>query len=70
MKTAALQLPLVERSELAKALLLSIEQPSESELETIWEAEIDQRVQAVASGKMKLVFGQEALARAKAVLQK
>jgi hypothetical protein len=38
MKTAALQLPLTERGELAKALLLSLEQPLEAELERALEA--------------------------------
>ena len=38
MKTAALQLPFAERGELAKALLLSMEQPSTAELERALEA--------------------------------
>lgn len=70
MKTAELQLPLAERSELAKALLLSLEQPSEAELQSIWEAEIERRIEAVSSGEMKLIAGQEAFARAKAALQR
>ena len=70
MKAAALQLPLAERSELAKALLLSLEQPSEAELQSIWEAEIERRIEAVSSGEMKLIAGQEAFARAKAALQR
>ena len=70
MKTAALQLPFAERGELAKALLLSMEQPSQTELEIIWEAEMNQRIEAVKNGEMKLVAGQEAFAKAKAALQR
>jgi putative addiction module component (TIGR02574 family) len=68
MKTAALQLPFAERSELAKALLLSMEQPSETELEALWEAEINSRIEAVEKGEMKVVSGKEAFSRAKAAL--
>ena len=70
MKTAALQLPFVERRELAKVLLLSVEQPTETELETIWETEIERRIEAVENGEMKLVSGQQAFAKAKAALQR
>ena len=34
----ALELPFAERSELAKAILKSMEQPSPSELAAIWES--------------------------------
>jgi putative addiction module component (TIGR02574 family) len=70
MKTAALKLPFAERSELAKALLLSMEQPSESELEALWETEINRRIEAVEKGEMKLIPGEEAFARARAALRR
>jgi putative addiction module component (TIGR02574 family) len=70
MKTAALQLPFAERSELAKALLLSMEQPSEIELEALWEAEINSRIEAVQKGETKLIPGEEAFARARAALRR
>ncbi len=70
MKTAVLQLPFAERSELARALLLSIEQPSKAELEALWEAEINQRIEAVEKGEMQLVSGEEAFARARAALRR
>jgi putative addiction module component (TIGR02574 family) len=70
MKAAALQLPFAERSELAKALLLSMEQPSEAELDALWEAEINRRIKAVEKGEMKLIPGEEAFARARAALRR
>ena len=68
MKTAALQLPFAERSELAKSLLLSMEQPSQEELEALWEVEINRRIQAVVNGEIELISGEDAFARARAVL--
>ena len=70
LQTAALQLSFAERSELAKALLLSMEQPSETELEAIWETEINQRIEATERGELKLISGQEAFARASAALRR
>jgi putative addiction module component (TIGR02574 family) len=70
MKNAALLLPFAERSELAKALLLSMEQPSPAELDALWEVEIDRRIKAVQKGEVKLIPGEEAFARARAALRK
>jgi putative addiction module component (TIGR02574 family) len=70
MKTAALQLPFAERSELAKALLLSMEQPTDAELEVLWETEVNRRIEAVQKGEIKLIPGEEAFARARAALRK
>jgi putative addiction module component (TIGR02574 family) len=70
MKTAALQLPFAERSELAKALLLSMEQPTDAELDVLWEIEINRRIEAVEKGEIKLIAGEEAFVRARAALRR
>ena len=65
LQTAALQLSFAERSELAKALLLSLEQPTATELEAMWESEINQRIEATERGELKLISSHEAFARAR-----
>jgi putative addiction module component (TIGR02574 family) len=69
-KAAALELPLEERAELAKALLLSVDSPSETELEALWGAELQRRVDAVERGEMRVIDGKEAFARARAALHR
>ena len=68
LQAADLQLSNAERNELARALLLSMEQSTATELEAMWESEINQRIEATERGELKLVSGKEAFARASAAL--
>ena len=69
-ETNALSLGLKERAALAKALLDSVDNPSEEELEDLWLDEVGRRIERVEDGKRKLIPLEEALQRAKTVLNK
>jgi len=60
----AMQLDLEERARLAGALLLSMDQPSESEIERLWLEEADRRLQAFREGKVKGIPAQKVFERA------
>lgn len=60
----AMQLDLEERARLAGALLLSMDQPSESEIERLWLEEADRRLQAFREGKVKGIPAQQVFERA------
>lgn len=51
--TAALQLDIEERAQLAGRLLLSLDEPSESELETLWLQEAERRLEEFRSGRVR-----------------
>jgi putative addiction module component (TIGR02574 family) len=69
-KASALGLGLKERAALAKELLDSVDNPSEKELEDLWLDEVGKRIERVQSGETKLIPFEEALKRAKTLLNR
>jgi len=59
----ALKLPPEARAAFAGSLLDSLDQEVDEEVETAWHAEIDRRLRAIDSGKVKLVPWSEARRR-------
>ena len=57
-------LSLEERAELAGTLLLSLDEPSESEVERLWLQEAERRLQAFREGKVKGIPAEEVFRRA------
>jgi putative addiction module component (TIGR02574 family) len=57
-------LSLEERAELAGALLLSLDEPSESEVERLWLQEAERRLQDFRDGKVKGIPAEEVFDRA------
>lgn len=51
-RRAALDLPPVERAELASELLASLPQPPRSEIDAAWDEEISRRVHAYERGEL------------------
>jgi putative addiction module component (TIGR02574 family) len=62
--TAALQLSLEERAQLAGRLLLSLDEPSESELERLWLEEAERRLKEFREGKVRGIPADEVFRRA------
>jgi putative addiction module component (TIGR02574 family) len=60
----AKELSLEERAELAGTLLLSLDEPSESELERLWLQEAERRLQDFREGKVKGMPAEEVFNRA------
>ena len=59
--TQALQLPVDERTNMARQLMLSLEsEPFEEDYEQAWEKEIAQRLKRMDEGKSQLVNWREA----------
>jgi len=54
----ALGLPANERADLAERLLSSLD-PPEPELEKLWVAEVEDRIEAFEQGKLKTISSQE-----------
>ena len=67
-ENALLQLPLKARAELAHKLLVSLDEPNESELEQSWATEADRRILAAEQGEMKRYSREEMLERVKNAL--
>ena len=57
-------LSLEERAELAGTLLLSLDEPSESEIERLWLQEAERRLQDYREGKVKGIPAEEVFNRA------
>ena len=51
--TAALQLGIEERAQLAGRLLLSLDEPSESEVERLWLVDAERRLKEFRAGKVR-----------------
>ncbi len=51
--TTAMQLPVVERAEIASALLASLDGEPEAAVETAWATEIEQRIARIKAGTAK-----------------
>jgi len=60
----AKDLSLEERAELAGALLISLDEPSESEVERLWLQEAERRLQEFREGKVKGISTEEVFDRA------
>ena len=67
-ENALLQLPLKTRAELAHKLLVSLDEPNQSELEISWALEADRRILAAEQGEMKRYSKEEMLERVKNAL--
>jgi putative addiction module component (TIGR02574 family) len=60
----AMELSLEERAQLAGKLLLSLDEPSESEVERLWMEEAERRLQEFREGKTKGIPPDEVFRRA------
>ena len=62
--SAAMELSLKERAQLAGTLLLSLDEPYESEVERLWIKEAERRIQEFRQGKVKGIPAEEVFNRA------
>ena len=62
----ALNLPPEERAELAHKLIESLDEGTDKEVESAWDAEIERRVSEIKSGKAKGRPAEEILAKIRA----
>jgi len=62
----ALDLPVASRVLLAEQLLESLDQPDQKRLETLWAAEIEQRLRRYEHGETKAIPGEEVFRRIRA----
>lgn len=60
----AMDLPLEERAQLAGKLLLSLDEPSESEVERLWLGEAERRLREFREGKTRGIPVDEVFRRA------
>ncbi len=60
---AALELPPNARAMLAGCLLESLEEPEQTEIDAAWAEEIERRIREIDEGRVKLIPGEEVLAR-------
>ena len=61
---AAMELRLEERAQLAGKLLLSLDEPSQSEVERLWMEEAERRLREFRDGKAKGIPADEVFRRA------
>ena len=66
--TEAMKLALEERAQLASRLLLSLEEPSESETERLWLEEAERRLKEFREGRVQGIPGDQVFRRAIAEL--
>ena len=66
LEAEALRLPPVDRARLLEMIAVSL--PPETDVEEAWEREADRREAQITDGSVKLVPGDEALARLRARL--
>jgi putative addiction module component (TIGR02574 family) len=62
--TAALKLGIEERAQLAGRLLLSLDEPSESETETLWLEEAERRLREFREGRVHGIPAEEVFRKA------
>lgn len=60
----AMKLALEERAQLASRLLLSLEEPSESEIERLWLEEAERRLREFREGRVQGISGDQVFRRA------
>jgi len=58
------ELSLDERGQLAAKILLSLEEPSEEEIEKLWTAEAERRLQEYREGKVRGIPAEEVFQKA------
>lgn len=63
----AAQLPREEREWLLDALLVSLNEPTMSEIDAAWDAEIDRRVAEIERDEAALIPAEEVFAKARAI---
>ena len=64
-KSDALSLPESERAELAKDLLVSLDEVMEPNVKKTWDVEICRRLNEIESGSVELIDAEAALAKVK-----
>lgn len=69
LEEAALHLPMKQRAELARKLLLSLEEASDDEIAQAWHAEANRRAAELDSGQADTVSAEEVRAAAQALLR-
>ena len=65
----ALELTLKERAQLAGKLLLSIDDPTEAEVERLWIAEAERRLEEFRAGRVKSIPAEKVFRRLKAAIK-
>jgi putative addiction module component (TIGR02574 family) len=58
----ALELPSIERASLADQILSSLDQPDE-QIDNLWRREVEDRINAYKSGRMKSIAFKEVLSK-------
>jgi len=66
----ALSLPADARLNLIEKLLMSLNLPTDEEIDRLWAEEAERRVSQIEEGKVKLVPGEEAFAKIRAKYRK
>jgi putative addiction module component (TIGR02574 family) len=69
LEQTALHLPMQQRAELARKLILSLEQPHEGDVDVAWHTEALRRAHALDSGQDDTVSAQDVQAAARALLR-
>ena len=69
LQAAALELPPDERAELAQKLLLSLDDPSESELAEAWLSEAERRARELDRGEVQAIDAEEVRRKARTPLR-
>ena len=69
LQEAALDLPPNERADLARRLLLSLDDPSEEELAQTWLLEAEQRAGEIDRGEVEPISAEEVRRKARALLR-
>ncbi len=69
LETEIFALPIQDRTSLIQRLLLSLEDISESEFETLWAIESAQRAAQFDAGEVQSISGEEVAKKARALLQ-
>ena len=69
LQKAALNLPADERAALAQKLLLSLDEPSDAELEQTWLAEAARRASELDRGEVQAIPAEEVRRKARSLLR-
>ena len=69
LQKAALNLPADERAALAQKLLLSLDEPSDAELEQTWLAEAARRARELDRGEVQAIPAEEVRRKARSLLR-
>lgn len=69
LETAALQLPMTERTRLVESLVLSLDSPSPEELASLWLDEAGRRAKELDDGVVETLPGHTVLAKARALVR-